>query len=106
AIYDAPIKHSYLGFFAFLLFGCSAIAAPGTLFGLIASQSKSSSVLLPILLFPLLVPALIAAARGTSLSMFGDLMGESSSWLGLLLGFNLLHWSLSSLLFSRLLEDG
>jgi heme exporter protein B len=104
AMYDAPLNGSALQFSAFL-FGCGAIAAPGTLYALITAQVRSASVMLPILLFPLVVPAVIAAARGMSLLLEGDLMNQAPSWLGLLVAFNVIHWSLSGVLFGRLLEE-
>jgi len=106
ALYNAPIKGDLVQLAGFLFFGCAAIAAPGTLYGLMTSQTKGSSVLLPLLLFPLVVPALLASARGTSLIFEGDPMGQGQSWLSLLVAFNVLHWSLSGVFYARLLEDG
>lgn len=105
AVYDAPLRGDLLQLVGFLVLGCAALAAPGTLYGLITAQARGSSVLLPLLLFPLVVPALLAAARGTSVVMEGDPMGQGGDWLGLLAAFNALHWSLSGLLYGRILED-
>ena len=51
------------------------------------------------------MPALLAAARGTTVLFEGDAMGQASSWLGLLVAFNAIHWSLSGLLFGRVVES-
>lgn len=104
-VYDAPTEGDPLTLIAFLFLGCAALAAPGTLYGLITAQARGSSVLLPMLLFPLVVPALMAAARGTAVVMEGDPMQQSGGLLTLLTAFNALHWSLSGVLFGRLLED-
>lgn len=88
-----------------LVLGCLAIAAPGTVYAAIASQARSRDVVLPLLLFPLLIPALVAAAKATSLVFEGDPMLQFPSWLGLLIGFNLVYWSLGFILFPRVLED-
>ena len=85
---------------------CAALAAPGTLYGLITVQARGASVLLPLLLFPLVVPALLAVSRGTTVVMEGDPMDQGKSWLGLLIAFNAIHWSLSGLLYGRVAEDG
>lgn len=90
---------------AVLVLGCLAIAAPGTVYGAIASHARSRDVLLPLLLFPLLIPAVVAAAKATSLVFEGDPMLQSGSWLGLLAGFNLVYWSLGFVLFPRVVED-
>jgi heme exporter protein B len=106
AIYDAPINGSIVQFFALLFFGCAAIAAPGTLYALICAQARGASVLLPVLLFPLVVPAIVAASRGAAILFEGtDPMHQATSWLGLLVLFDVIHWSLSGLLFGRILED-
>lgn len=105
AIYDAPIHGSVPQFVAFLLLGAAALAAPGTLYALLAAQARGASVLLPVLMFPLVVPAVVAASRGTALVMEGDPMNQAPSWLGLLLAFDAIHWSLSGVLFGRVIED-
>ena len=88
-----------------LVLGSLAIAAPGTLYAAIASQARARDVLLPLLLFPLLIPALVAAAKATSLAFEGDPMLQFQSWLGLLMAFDLVYWSLGFVLFPRVLED-
>jgi heme exporter protein B len=88
-----------------LALGCLAIAAPGTVYAAIASHARSRDVLLPLLLFPLLIPAVVAAAKATSLVLEGDPMLQFGSWLGLLAGFNLVYWSLGFALFPRVVED-
>jgi heme exporter protein B len=88
-----------------LALGCLAISAPGTLYAAIASHARSKDVLLPLLLFPLLIPVMVAAAKATSLVFDGDPMLQFGSWLGLLAGFNLVYWSLGFALFPRVIED-
>ena len=88
-----------------LALGCLAISAPGTVYAAIASQARSRDVLLPLLLFPLLIPAVVAAAKATSLVFEGDPMLQLGSWVGLLAGFNLVYWSLGFSLFPRVVED-
>jgi heme exporter protein B len=88
-----------------LALGCLAISAPGTVYAAIASQARSRDVLLPLLLFPLLIPAVVAAAKATSLVFEGDPMLQLGSWVGLLAGFNLVYWSLGFALFPRVVED-
>jgi heme exporter protein B len=88
-----------------LVLGCLAIAAPGTVYAAIASQARARDVLLPLLLFPLLIPALVAAAKATALVFEGDPMLQLDSWLGLLAGFDLVYWGLGFALFPRVVED-
>ena len=85
--------------------GCLAIAAPGTLYGAIASHARARDVLLPLLLFPILIPALVAAAKGTTLVFEGDPMGQLPSWLTLLGSFDAIYWGLGVVLFPRVVEE-
>lgn len=105
AIFSAPVKGSLADLALILVLGCGALAAPGTLYGLITSQARGSSVLLPLLLFPLVVPALLAAANATTKVFEGDPMGQASSWIGLLFAFDAIHWSLSGFFYGLILED-
>jgi heme exporter protein B len=88
-----------------LVLGSLAIAAPGTLHGAIASHARARDVLLPLLLFPILIPALVAAAKSSALVFEGDPMGQVDSWLGLLASFDLLYWALGFALFPRVVEE-
>lgn len=90
---------------AVLALGSLAIAAPGTVYAAIASHARARDVLLPLLLFPMLVPALMASVKATNLVMQGDLMGNQlPAWLGLLAGFNLIYWGLGFVLFPKAVE--
>ncbi len=108
AMCDASIDGSLGYFVALMVAGCAGLAAPGTLFGLITGQARGSSVLLPLLLFPLVVPCLLAGARGTMLVMEGGPSAEveAPGWLQVLVIFNALHWSIGGVFYSFIIEDG
>jgi heme exporter protein B len=105
AVYDVSVKEGVGPLALVLLAGCLAIAAPGTVYAAIASNARARDVLLPLLLFPILIPALLAAAKGLQLVLEGDPMQQLGSWLRLLGGFNVLYWSLGFVLFPRIVED-
>jgi heme exporter protein B len=105
AVYDRPMLGSWPQLIATIVLGCAAIAAPGTLFGLITSQARGSSVMLPLLLFPLVVPALLAASMATSRLMEGDAMEVAPPWIGLLVLINAVFWSIPAMLYGRIFED-
>ena len=69
------------------------------------SQTRARQTLLPLLLFPLVVPVLLAAVKATSLHILGDPMGQARAWTLLLATFDVVHWSLCGLLFGRVVED-
>ncbi|MEA2569116.1 MAG: heme exporter protein [Acidobacteriota bacterium] len=89
-----------------ILLGTAGISAPGTLYSAMTSQTtRGKQMLLPLLLFPLIVPVLLAAARATSLIILGDPMAQGASWLRLLAAFDAIYWSLCGLLFDRVVEE-
>lgn len=105
ALYDIQIVAGFGKLALTLLSGCMAISAPGTVYSAIANNSRARDVLLPLLLFPLLVPALLAMTKATSLVFQGDPMGQLVSWLQLLWGFGLIYGCLGFLLFPKVIED-
>ncbi len=105
ALYDAPVKEGALWLIATVWLGSAALVAPGTLYAALTSRARAGDVLLPLLLFPLVVPALLGSVKATEVVMLGDPMGRLGSWLGLVLAFDVLYWSLCGLLYPLLLED-
>ena len=103
-LYDAatPRIPALLGI---ILLGSAGLSAPGTLYAAMTSQARARQTLLPLLLFPLVVPVLLASVKATALLIQGDPMGQIRSWSLLLVCFNLIHWSLCGLLFDRVVED-
>ena len=85
--------------------GSAGLAAPGTLYAGMSSQVRARQLLLPLLLFPLIVPALLASVKATSLLILGDPMGERGDWMALLAAFDAIYWALCGLLFGRVVED-
>jgi len=87
-----------------IVLGAAGIAAPGTFYAALTARVAGRQLLLPLLLFPLIVPALLASVKATSLSMAGDPMGQLPSWLALLACFDVIYWSLCGLLFEKVVE--
>jgi heme exporter protein B len=88
-----------------ILLGTAGLSAPGTLYAAMTAQTRARQTLLPLLLFPLVVPVLLAAVKATSLLILGDPMGQLRPWASLLAAFAVLHWALGGLLFARVVED-
>jgi heme exporter protein B len=104
ALYDAGTDR-VLELLGVIVLGALALSAPGTLYGALTSAAGARATLLPLLLFPLVVPVLLGAVKATSLLIQGDPMGQLRGWVLLLASFNLIHWALGGLLFARVVED-
>jgi len=86
-----------------VLLGTLGIAAIGTLFSAIAAATQARELLLPILVFPLIVPVVIAAVRAT-----GSLMTPSINdppWLGLITAFDIIFLTVATLTFEFIIEE-
>lgn len=105
ALYGVRIVTGFGDLASILVLGSLALSAPGTVYAAISSHARARDVLLPLLLFPLVIPALLSAAKGTTLVLQGDPMQQLGSWQGLLLGFNLIYWGVGFVLFPRVIED-
>lgn len=103
-LYDAGTLR-VLGLLGIIVLGSAGLSAPGTLYSAMTSQARARQTLLPLLLFPLVVPVLLASVKATSLLILGDPMGQLRPWTILLVAFDLIYWSLCGLLFDRVVED-
>jgi heme exporter protein B len=105
ALFDVKVAMGIPKLIQVLLIGSMAISAPGTVYAAIASNARARDVLLPLLLFPILIPALLACVKASALIFEGDPMEQLGSWSRLLLSFNVVYWALGFVLFPRVIED-
>jgi heme exporter protein B len=103
-LYDAGTMR-LLTLLLVIALGTAGLSAPGTLYAAMTAQLKAKQTLLPLLLFPLIVPALLASVKATSYVILGDPMGQARPWIVLLGAFDLIYWSLCGLLYGRVVED-
>ena len=79
-------------------------AALGTFFAAVAARTTAGELLLPILLFPLSVPIVLAGAEGAQALFAGD-MSAYRDWLGLAGAFDLLFGTICTLTFAHVIEE-
>lgn len=84
----------------------TGLAAPGTLYAAMSNRTSARDVLLPVLLFPLVVPVLLGSSRAFGLALEGDPMHQLPSWFGFLTAFSAVYWILGVALFSAVLDEG
>jgi heme exporter protein B len=85
--------------------GTAGFAAVGTLFSAMAANTRARDVLLPLLIFPISVPVVIASVEATALAFGADPSANRASWLGLLIAFDLLFAILCFVLFDFVVEE-
>ena len=103
-LYDAGTTQ-LLKLLGIIILGAAGLSAPGTLYAGMTAQLKAKQMLLPLLLFPLIVPALLASVKATSLVILGDPMDQLNAWITLLVAFDLIYWSMCGLLYGRVIEE-
>ena len=104
AVEMEPLK--LLELFGLWALAAAGLSAPGTLYAAMTSRLRSQDVLLPLLLFPLVVPVLMGSVKAMALVLAGDPMGQRGDWTVLLAAFAVIYWSVCGLLFTFAVEDG
>jgi len=91
---------------AILLLADLGLAAVGALVAALASETTARDLITPLLLLPMLVPLLIAAAQATEPLLRQNAASEDlGRWLGLLSLYDVVFVLLSVAVFDYLLED-
>ncbi len=88
-----------------LLLGTLGFAAVGTLLSAISVNTRAREILLPILLFPIAIPILLAAVKATGSLINEGTFTSAKSWIKILAGFDVIFLVISSLLFEYVVED-
>jgi heme exporter protein B len=92
-------------FLLVLVLGLGAYTGLGTLLAALSIQTRTRDVLLPVLLFPLALPVLIAAVEATRGLLAGQSLHDLQAWFLLLLACDLLFAAAGLLFFETILEE-
>jgi heme exporter protein B len=85
--------------------GSVGFAAAGTLFAAMGVRTRTKELLLSVVLFPLISPALLSGVVATREVLAGAPLGEVLDWLRILIAFDLVFVALGALLFGPLISD-
>jgi heme exporter protein B len=84
--------------------GTWALVVNGTFFAALSIRSRNRELLLPLILFPIFLPALLAMVLSVRTILTGDGSDPELLFLKLLLGYDIIFTSLCLMLFSVVLE--
>jgi len=105
-LFRAPLFARPLLLAALLGLGTLGFASVGTLFAAMLVRTRSRDALLPILLYPITVPVIIAGVRGTSaLVQAPPDEAIATLWIGLLTGFDVVFVTLALWTFEPLMTE-
>ncbi len=91
---------------ALLAFGTIGFASVGTLFAAMLGRARSRDVLLPILLYPVTIPVMIAGVRGTAALLAPEpQLDMARLWTMLLLSFDVVFVTLSLWTFEAVMTE-
>lgn len=88
-----------------VLLGLEAYTSLGTLLAALSIQVRTRDILLPVLLMPLALPVLIAAVEASRGLLSGQTLGESQSWILLILACTILFNAAGLMFFETILEE-
>ncbi|MDA8212632.1 MAG: heme exporter protein CcmB [Clostridia bacterium] len=103
-LFDYRLQGSLGWLVLVIALGTWGFIAIGTFLSALAMNTKNSELLLPVILFPLLIPLLIAAVKATGLILGGGDFASWSNWLGIICSFDLIFTVVSWFLFDYVLE--
>jgi len=105
-LFQAPLFGSPLLLLALLTEGTLGFCAVGTLFAAMLVRARSRDVLLPILLYPIIIPVIIGGVRGT-VALLGAPPDEPTAvmWIGILAAFDVVFLTLALWTFEPLMAE-
>ncbi|HMN14250.1 MAG TPA: heme exporter protein CcmB, partial [Bellilinea sp.] len=102
-LYSTNLFHA--GIILVIVLGSAGYVAVGTLLSAMTAQTRTRDMLLPILLFPLVVPILISAVKATSGYLQEIPMNEISPWLNLLIVCDVIFTAIAFMVFDSVIEE-
>lgn len=90
---------------AIALLGTFGFSTVGTFYAALTVHLRAREVMLPLLLFPLLIPVLLGAVSATGAVLLGDPLGRLGGWLRLLVGFDVLFFVVCTWIFPIVVEE-
>lgn len=104
-LYDLPVIDIVLPLALVVTLGTIGFVTLGTFYAAMASRVRAREVLLPLLLFPMLIPVLVGAVGATGAILEGDAMGQAGGWMRLLVVFDVIFLTASIVAFEYVIES-
>ena len=103
-LFSVTVPPTWPALIGIMMLGVVGIVALGTFYAAMSSRSRAREVLLPLLLYPMLIPVLLAAMSATKALLFGDLLNESGAWVQMLALFDVIFLVATFLAFEYVIE--
>ena len=93
------------GLLLVILLGSIGYVAVGTLLSSMAVQTRTRDVLLPILLFPMIIPVMIAAVKASTGFLQGTALADIIAWINLLIVYDVVFIAVAFMVFDYIVEE-
>jgi len=93
------------GLLLVILLGSLGYIGIGTLLAAMAVQTRTRDVMLPILLFPVVIPVVVAAVEASSGLLQGLEWSEISYWINILLAYDVIFIAIAFMVFDYVVEE-
>lgn len=90
--------------FLVVFLGTVGFCVLGTLFAAVTMRARARELLLPLILFPLMIPVILATIRSMEIILRTGDLAEAYAWLRLLVGFDVIFLTAGFLIFEWVIE--
>jgi len=102
--YEVRWMERFPELFAVLVLGTLSFTIVGVIFGAVTANNRLRELMLPLLVFPISLPALMACVELTTLLFSGEPIGDSFVWFKLLISFDVIFALLGATLLDYVLS--
>jgi heme exporter protein B len=91
--------------FLVAMLGTLGFCVLGTLFSAVTLKARARELLLPLVLFPLMIPVILATVRSMAVLLGAGDAQEALAWIRLLIGFDVIFLTAGFLIFEWVIES-
>lgn len=102
-LYNTNLFHP--GLLLVTLLGSIGYVTVGTLLATMAVQARTRDILLPILLFPVIIPVILGAVKGSAGFLQGTELSEIMPWINLLITYDIIFFAIAFMVFDYVVEE-
>jgi heme exporter protein B len=90
--------------FLIVLLGTIGFCVLGTILSAVTLKARARELLLPLVLFPLMIPVILATIRCMEAILRAGVIGDAAPWLRLLIGFDVIFLTVGVLIFDWVID--
>ncbi|NIO08695.1 MAG: ABC transporter permease [Deltaproteobacteria bacterium] len=104
-LFNADIWTQFPSLLSIVVLGTIGFCALGALFSGLTLRARAKELLLPLILFPLIIPAILGTIRGMQIVLGARDMQELWPWINMLIAFDVIFLTVGFLIFEWVIES-